>query len=360
MNVVEELVEDLRRHSFEIGPIRPPSEGGSHSLLIRATRNCPWSKCTFCYGTFYNRGRFEKRGVEEIKRDIDEARAIYEIIEKLADKLKGMDWVYRVIYSFGMENLQSVITVFNWLLSGGRSAFLQDADSLIMKSSKLAEVISYLSKTFPSIERITSYARAKTLYKKSKEELRILREAGLKRLHVGLESGDDMVLRYVNKGVTAEEHVIAGIKAKEAGFELSMYVMPGLGGRQRWERHAINTAKVLNEIDPDFIRMRPLVPRPNTPLFEDYKKGKFILTSPRERLREIKVLIENLEVTGRVCFDHFMNSWYKEDGEPLFKMDYEGYKFPEEKEKVLKLIEEGLSIDDSFHIHPKDMIHLQL
>lgn len=366
------LVEDLGKHTFEMGPIRPPSEGGRHSLLIRVTRNCPWSKCAFCYGTPYNGKKFELRSVEEIKKDIREAKAVSEIIKEIADKLGGMDWASTIIDTYflydknliklepkEMENYQCVVTVFKWLLSGGGTAFLQDADSLIIRSSKLEHMIKYLKEIFPSIERVTSYARAKTLYKRNKEDLLILKEAGLKRLHVGLESGDDSVLKYVKKGVTGEEHIEAGRKAKEVGFELSEYVMLGLGGRDMWEQHAMNTAKVLNEINPDFIRMRPLVPRHNTPLFEAYKRGEFKLTSPHERLEELRLFIANLEVTSRVCFDHVMNGWYKRNREPLFSRDYEGYKFPADKEKVLEIIEEGLEIEESFHMDARNMIKFQ-
>ena len=150
----------------------------------------------------------------------------------------------------------------------------------------------------------------------------------------------------------------AGKKAREAGFELSEYVMIDLGGRAMSEQHAKNTARVLSEIDPDFIRLRPLMVGPGLPLYEDYANGTFELSSPHERLRELKTFVENLNITGRLCFDHFLNAWYKDSGRrfTLFKQDYNGYKFPEEKEKVLALIEEGLRSDESTHIHVKEML----
>ncbi len=258
-------LEKLKEYSFEIGSIRPPSEGGSRSLLIRATRNCPWNLCTFCYGTPYNRERFQLRSVEEIERDIDAAKAISGLIEVIAKKLGGMDWAARLVDPYflynkdfmeldrnELKNFQSVTNVFNWLRSGARSAFLQDANSLIIRTPKLVEVIRYLKQTFPSLERITSYARAKTLAQKTRtlKELKELRRAGLSRLHVGLETGDDELLNHINKGVTSEEHVLAGRKAKKAGFELSEYWMPGLGGKTWSEQHARNTAKILNWIIP--------------------------------------------------------------------------------------------------------------
>jgi radical SAM superfamily enzyme YgiQ (UPF0313 family) len=177
-------------------------------------------------------------------------------------------------------------------------------------------------------------------------------------LHVGLESGDDELLKHIDKGVTSEEQIIAGRKAKEAGFEFSAYVMPGLGGTTMSEQHAKNTARVLNEINPDYIRLRPFVPRPNTPLFDEYQRGELQISSPHERLRELKIMIGALTVTSRVCFDHMMNGWRTESGELLFKQDYEGYKFPEEKQRVLELIEEGLRVSESIHIDAKDMAKL--
>jgi radical SAM superfamily enzyme YgiQ (UPF0313 family) len=234
------------------------------------------------------------------------------------------------------------------MYSGGKTVFLQDADSLILYTDQLVAIIRYLKETFPSIERVTSYARAKTLSRKTPEELRQLREAGLSRLHVGLESGDDELLAYVNKGVTADEIMNAGKKAMAAGFELSLYVMPGLGGRAFWEQHALNTARVLNEINPDFVRLRPFVPIDRTPMLEAYRSGELELTSPHERLREIRLMVENLQVTSRVCFDHTTNTAIRLENNliPLFRRDYDGYKFPEEKGKVLEIIDEGLKLDE--------------
>jgi radical SAM superfamily enzyme YgiQ (UPF0313 family) len=361
-------IERLSDLTFEVGPIRPPSEGGSHSLLLRATRNCPWSRCKFCYGLMYNREKFQLRTVADIKKDIDTVREIAEAIKGASWKLGysgavNADVGTALIRSDPSLNTnQSFILVFNWLYFGARTVFLQDANTLIMPSNELVEVLKYLKETFPTIERVTSYARAKTLAKKTPEELKELRQAGLSRLHVGLETGDDDLLKYVDKGVTSAEQIEAGKKAKEAGFELSEYVMPDLGGRNRSDRHARNTAKVLNEINPDFIRLRPFVPGPGMPLYEDYSKGVLKLSSPHERLHEIKILVENLNVTSRICFDHFLNSWYRDSTHhyTLFKQDYEGYKLPEEKDKVLGLIEEGLKIDESVHIHVKDIIGMAL
>jgi radical SAM superfamily enzyme YgiQ (UPF0313 family) len=360
-------IESIEEHSFEVGPIRPPSEGGSHSLLLRPTRNCSWGRCRFCYGVIYGRRKLELRSVEEIERDIDAAGAI-------ADEIRAASWQMghggAVNHSVAeallrshprLSSNQCFVLVFNWLGAGARTAFLQDANSPIMRTRDLLGVLRYLTQRFPTLERVTSYARAKTIAKKSLGDLKELRAAGLSRLHVGLESGDDEVLRYVDKGVTAAEQIAGGRRAKEAGFELSEYVMPDLGGRSMSDQHARNTARVLNEIDPDFIRMRPFAVGPSAPLYEEYRSGALELSSPHQRLRELRTLIENLNVTGRVCFDHFLNAWFRDAArrQPLFKQDYDGYRFPEEKELVLGLIEEGLRLDESLHIHVKDLIGMR-
>jgi len=355
-------MEKLSKYSFEIGAIRPPSEGGSYSLLIRVTRNCPWNRCKFCYGTPYSHEKFELRAVEDIKKDIQAAKAISDEIKRVSWQIGHAGQINDIVGSAIIQREpdlnynHSFVTVFNWLSSGGRTAFLQDADSLIMRTPDLVEVIKYLKETFPSLERITSYARAKTIYRKTLEELKSIRAAGLNRLHIGLETGDDELLELIDKGVTSEQHIVAGKKAKEAGFEFSAYVMPGLGGPTMSEQHAKNTARVLNEINPHYIRMRPFVPRPNTPLLDEYNRGELQLSSPHERLRELKIMIEALTVTSRVCFDHMMNAWRKESGALLFTQDYEGYKFPEEKGRVLELIEEGLRVNESNHISAKEMM----
>lgn len=335
---------------YELPPMRPPSE--AYSLLLRVHRGCPWNKCTFC--SAYKNIKFDKsclRSVEELKQDILTAR-------KLADTVKQACWltgspgrvtegvVAYIVRRYGID-----ISCFPWLIRDAgepRSAFLGDSNAIIIRTEELCEIVRFLRSTFPSIERVTSYGRAKTVVRKTVEELKALREAGLDRLHLGLESGDDEVLSHVRKGATAEEMIRAGKMVKEAGIELSEYVMPGLGGEERSVPHALNTARVLNEIDPDFIRFRPFVPREGTPLYEEYIHGEFKLLSPHGYLREIKLMVENLKVTGRICFDHRLNPCYKDGGRLIYllSLDYEGYKLPEAKEEVLELLERGLSIPE--------------
>lgn len=368
---IEEYLEELTKYSFDIHLIRPASEIKDYSLFIKVTHGCPWNKCGYC--DCHIGEKFIVRSVGEVKRDIDTVKAIYDTIIRMAKELGGLDTVSMLISSsvlYGksikelsgseLKNYMSLVTTFNWIRTGCRSVFLQDGDNFTMPTPDLVEILEYTRKTFPTVKRISSYVRFKTLLYKPLDELKEIRLAGLLRLHPGLESGDDEVLRYINKGITSREAIEAGKKAKEAGFELAVYVMPGVGGRALWKQHAMNTARVLNEINPDFIMMRPYVPRKNTPMYEDYIEGKFQLTSPHERLRELKILIESLNITGKVCFDQpTLCAWYRDilHRIPLFNPNKE-YKFPEEKEKILKLIDLGLSLDESMHIHPKDIVEL--
>lgn len=330
---------------FEIGVYRPPSEGGNNSLLLRFTRNCPWNKCAFC--AMYKTKKFELRPVEEIKADIDAMAAVRDELEDISQRHGsrgiGRDAAVELLSRHPEYNEStSFAMLYSWLISGGETVFLQDANTLIMKTHNLVEALQYLRLRFPTIKRITTYARSGTLARKKPEELDAIRESGLDRLHIGMESGDDELLKRVRKGVDSEEHIKGGRKAVDAGFEVSEYWMPGLGGEERSESHARETARVLNEINPHYIRSRPFRPLPGTPMYEEYQEGSFRLLSPGQQLLELRMTVEELEVTSRVCFDHAGNYWRSRDGGLLFSHDYEGYKFPERKPHVLALIEEGL------------------
>ena len=310
--------------SFELGPIRPPSE--AYSLLIRVTRNCPWNRCKFC--PTYKGKKFELRSVEEIKQDILTVKAIQ-------DKLKEISW--KSGYGGRVEEAAQAIlnnppneAFFNvalWLYYGGTSAFLQDANSLIMRTNELVEVIRFLKQTLPTITRVTSYGRSKTAAKKRLEELIELREAGLSRLHIGLESGYDPVLEYMDKGVTAAEHIKGGKNIVESGISLSEYVLLGLGGKGMWREHATETAKVLNQINPDFIRVRTLTIKPGMPLYDEVKNGNFIRETEEEIIEEEKIFIENLDCQSNFVSDHITNLLQETEG-----------KLPEDKEKMLATV----------------------
>lgn len=353
---------------FEIGPIRPPSEGGSYSLLLRFTRNCSWNRCTFCHGLHYGGAKLQLRSAEEIKRDIDKAKAIWEIIDETSRHL-GFDGKVnqKVAETLFIDYPEarfstSFVNVFNWLSVGGKTVFLQDANTLIMRTPDLVETVKYLKEVFPFIERITSYSRSKTALRKSLDELKSLKKAGLSRIHIGLETGDDELLKKVHKGVTAEQHIKAGRKIVDVGMELSEYIMPGLGGKEMTEQHARNTALVLNGINPDFIRSRPLAPRPGTAIAEAHSRGEFLLLSPHELLREIEILVKGLTVSSKLCFDHALNPCLKSGPGyvPLFDQSYEGYKLPDEKEHLLEIIEKGLRMDESLFPTPEEIARFSM
>jgi len=302
---------------YEMPPFRPPSE--AYSLLIRATRNCSWNRCEFC--GMYKGAKLEIRAVAEVKEDI---RAMKMVADEITE------WAQRSGYGSQVGMVARANGIL-WLDDGVvKNVFIGDSNSIIMKTEDLAEIVSFLYETFPTLERVTSYGRAKTVVKKRPEELRMLREAGLTRLHVGLETGDDDLLAYGGKGATAEEMIIGGRKAIEAGFELSEYVMPGLGGRERWEQHARGTARVLNETNPHFIRLRTLWLLPGTPLYEKNQRGEFTIQSLEGLLIEVRALIEALEVTSEfVVSDHSANYYmWGVDGKPS-----------EDKEQMLRTID---------------------
>jgi radical SAM superfamily enzyme YgiQ (UPF0313 family) len=252
-------------YGFEMGPIRPPSE--ANSILLRVTRNCPWNKCEFC--GVYKGEKFSLRSVDEVKRDIDAMKAV------------------------GVTS---------------SSAFLQDANSIIMKPEQLAEILVYFREKFPEVERITTYARADTLSRITPENMKMLREAGLDRVHSGYETGSDQILQMIHKGTTRDQQVRGGLKVKEAGMELSMYFMPGVGGKALSEENSRETAGVINEVDPDFVRLRTFVAKPGTPMGEKVRNGSFVPCTDEEKVTEIRRMLEQVEGrTGVLVSDHIVN-----------------------------------------------------
>jgi radical SAM superfamily enzyme YgiQ (UPF0313 family) len=318
---------------YEQPPYRPPTE--AYSLLVRVTRNCSWNRCEFC--CMYRGQKLEIRPVEEVKNDIRSMKAHVDAIKEWAWANGHGDRVDQVARANGVL----------WLSEGEvKNVFIADSNSVIMKSEELAEIVRFLYETFPTIERVTSYARAKTLVKKSMEDLRLLRDAGLTRLHVGLETGDAELLEIIQKGATPDEMIRGGKKALEAGFELSEYIMPGLGGQEMWEQHARGTAHVLNEVNPHFIRLRTLFVAPDTPLAERYERGEFTLQTTMGLLAEVRLLIAELEVSSDfVVSDHIANRYmWGIDGKPSL-----------DKERMLqavdRLIEAAKDSDEKYPVY---------
>jgi hypothetical protein len=319
--------------TYEQGPIRPPSEAGS--LLLRFTRNCPWNKCTFC--PIYKGQDFSRRSIEEIRRDID---AIHNILEDLSK----LSWSRGLAGRLDQPLLNTVLTsssygghyryVALWAFSGTGRVFIQDANSLMLPSDQLIEALNYLYARIPGILRVTSYARSSTLARKGIEDLRAIREAGLDRIHIGLESGSDRVLGFIKKGATSAQHISAGRKVIEAGMTLSEYIMPGLGGREWTEDHALETARVINAINPHFIRLRSLRIPPRAPLYQDKALGRFTPLSDDDTAREIRLLIQNIDhIDSILTSDHIMN----------LLPDIEGT-FPGDKDHMLAVVDRYLAL----------------
>lgn len=276
------------------GPIyRPPSE--ANSLLVQATIGCPWNKCTFCM-VYKNGPRFKIRPVKDIKEDLLWAKNNY---------------IYPI-----------------------KTVFLPSGNTIIMKTKDLIEILENTKQLFPNLERITVYGSSQYIAKKGLKDLKRIAKAGLSRIHVGLESGDDAVLEHVKKGSTADDHIKAGRIAKQAGIQLSEYVIIGLGGKKKSKDHIDKTVDVLNEIDPDFIRIRTFLPKINTPILEEIKSGEFQVISAHEALKETYRLIKNLKVTSRIYSDHYTN-YINVCG-----------KLPEERNLMLSTIKDALEKDE--------------
>ena len=289
---------------FEQGPIRPPSEAGS--LLLRVTRNCPWNRCKFC--PVYKGTQFSRRPLDHVLRDIE---AVYRAVPTLTGEAGLSDRPEPARRQGTREapgDLCAWQAAASWVDNGRRSVFLQDADSLVIGASDLIDILSHLAKRFPGVQRVTSYARSSTVARMESRDLKALREAGLNRLHIGLESGANEVLRLMHKGTTQKNQIVAGLKVKQAGMELSEYYMPGLGGRFLWEANARETAAALNEINPDFIRLRTLAIPVGAPLYDDYQAGRFDKPNDVAMAREVLLFLESLRgLTSVVKSDHILN-----------------------------------------------------
>jgi radical SAM superfamily enzyme YgiQ (UPF0313 family) len=294
-------------NEYDFPPYRPPNE--ANSALIRITRGCPWNRCEFCF--MYRNTKFQIKPLAEVKKDVKKAKKIYR---------------------------------------AARSIFLGDSDNLVHKN--LPEILAFIRENFPDVKRITAYARAKTILCRKIEFLTSVHKAGLDRLHIGLESGDPVVLERLGKGVTPEEMIEAGRKAKKAGFELNFYVLSGAGGKERWKEHALNSAKVLNEIEPNFIRLRTLTIQPGTPLQEKLEKGEFAVTPPLERLKEVELFVKSLDLDG--CFlasDHLTNFLWAENA--IFYRGVAG-DLPKDKKVMLKTLAKALDFIESTELEIKD------
>ena len=321
---------------FEQGPIRPPNE--ARSLLVRVTRGCTWNRCTFC--PVYKTQKFSARSAKHVIRDIDLVYENIRTIDNIAAQAGGVtaDVVHRARAVVPPERWETFGAALGWKIAGGmRSVFLQDADALAIKPADLAGILAHLRERFPSIERITSYSRARTIYRRKQSDLDTLKAAGLDRIHIGLESGSDEVLKLVDKGSTKAIQIEAGLKVKAAGIELSEYVMPGLGGTDLSQIHALETADALNRIGPDFIRMRTLALTPYAPLYEMWESGRFHRCNDVEIADEIAVMISRLDgISGMITSDHILNLFENLEG-----------RLPEDRDLLLDILRGFLTLAPS-------------
>ena len=317
---------------FEICHIRPPTE--NNSLTIRLTRNCGWNRCSFC-PVYKGHAVFSRRTMDDVQQDIERISRIDDMLHqegiiyassraeafKKADDLirqqgKGKvknhsanssdDW-FSPWFREELDLRDSVFHVLSWRLGGGETCFIGDADSLILSADFFTGVMTRIMKSFPSVKRFTVYGRTASASRKPLEELIAFREAGLHRIHFGLESGSDKVLRFMNKGETSEKHVKGCCKTKEAGLSCSVYVMPGLGGAEWSEEHALETARVINESSPDFVRLRTLEIFPETPLRSAVLDGSFCEASEEQVVSEIRHLIDAIEADTVLYSDSASN-----------------------------------------------------
>jgi radical SAM superfamily enzyme YgiQ (UPF0313 family) len=297
--------------------IRPPSEHGSYFLPL--TAGCSNNTCTFCN---YYGSKLRMREVEDVKKEID-AMALYMRNGIRLPDMAGI--VYAILDGWD-----------------GKRVFLQDGDALAYPFIKMKDVLTYLNEKFPDLERIASYATPMDILQRSVDELRILKEKKLGIVYMGVESGDDEVLEYVGKGVKHDQIVEAGHKAKEAGIILSVTVILGLGGKDGSEKHALETARILTELDPDYAGALTVTIVPGTPLHRQWKRGEFTLISPFDSLQELKMIVEN---------SHFSNCFFSS----MHASNYLSVRgrLPGDKQKMLQQLEYVLAKHDPVLLRPE-------
>ncbi len=268
---------------------RPPSE--AYSLIIQVTIGCNHNKCSFC--SMYKNKKFKVRNLEDIYKDLYEARKMYNKVERI---------------------------------------FLADGDALVLGMEKLTEILLKIKKLFPECERVSAYATPKDILRKSQEELRKLKELGIGILYMGIESGNDEVLQEIQKGVTSEEIIKAGKKIKISGIKLSVTLISGISGKHKWKENALDSAKVLSAIDPDYIGILTLLVELGTKIHEDINSGKFQLLNQEEVMLETLELVKNVNATNCIFRSNHASNYISLRGT-----------LPKDKEKIVSLIQDVLN-----------------
>ena len=236
---------------------RPPSE--AYSLIIQVTYGCSHNRCAFC--DMYDDKHFAMRPMEEIREDFEQARRVYRRVERV---------------------------------------FLADGDALMRKTDDLVQILGLVYGLFPECQRVTCYASPTSLQIKSEEELRLLREKGLRMVYMGLESGCDAVLERMDKGHTAAQIIAAGQKARRSGLQLSVTAISGLGSRELWREHAVETAQAFNAMNPEYIGLLTLMVELGTPLEKWVREGSFYVLKPVEVMQEMELFLQHIDSPGSV------------------------------------------------------------
>ncbi|MCG8400172.1 MAG: radical SAM protein [Firmicutes bacterium] len=278
---------------------RPPSE--AFSLILQLTIGCRHNACTFC--GMYRGKKFRVKSWDEIKKDIDQC-------------LAQMGHVKRV--------------------------FLADGDALWAPASLIVQTAEYLYKHFPGLERVSMYAGPLDILGKSPEELKAIHGSGVQMLYLGVESGNEDILQAIRKGVTAGEMVLAGQKALQAGFSLSVTVINGLGGKDLWRENALDTARVLSEINPTFVGALTLMVVPNTPLYQKIQRGDFEIPDSAGILRELKCLLENINLTQCVFRSNHASNYLPLRGT-----------LNRDRDKLVALLEQAVSNPGAVPLRPE-------
>jgi radical SAM superfamily enzyme YgiQ (UPF0313 family) len=274
---------------YEGNIYRPPSE--AQSLIIQATIGCSHNKCTFC--SMYKGKKFRIRDVEEILADIEEGKRYYGMVSRV---------------------------------------FLADGNALAMKTEALKRILLKIREVMPECERVGIYSSPKDILRKTEEELRELKELGLGIAYMGLESGSDDVLSSINKGVTASEMIMAGKKLIGSGIKLSVTLISGIGGKSRCHEHALESARVINEIDPHYLGLLTLLVEPGTEIEQQIEKGGFELLGPKEVMEETRLLIENLTLSQCVFRSNHASNYFTLSGT-----------LPQDKQRLLMEIEQAMN-----------------
>lgn len=283
--------------NYEGTVYRPPSE--AYSLIIQVTIGCAHNKCSFC--SMYKDKKFKIKNLEQIYEDLYEARKLYKSVKRI---------------------------------------FLADGDAFVLPFEQLENILNKIKELFPECERVSSYAAPKDISRKSKEEIIALKELGLKMLYMGIESGSDSILKDINKGVTSSDIIEAGKKTKYGGMKLSVTLISGIGGKDKWRENAIQSAKVINAIEPDYLGTLTLMVEPNTKMYEAVSLGNFQLLSPDEAMLEMRELIKNIDVSNCIFRSNHASNYM-----PI------GGNLSTDKEKLIKLIDDVL--DGKYEYKPE-------